>query len=144
MLVAHPELQQSAVDLCRLYRAKDAVEKDFQVIKSVVELRPVWHRTDAKVRAHVTLCMLALLLERTLQQRLKGQRSAKAALELLASCHLNMYGGHANPPAYALTHADPDQKSILRALRLQHLTDDQELADRLTPRRPTPLAAEPS
>lgn len=144
VLVAHPELKQSAVELCRLYRAKDAVEKDFQIIKSVVELRPVWHRTDAKVRAHVTLCMLALLLERTLQQQLKGQCSAKAALELLASCHLNMYGGHASPPAYALTHADSDQKSILRALRLQQLTDDKELADRLTPRRPTQLAAEPS
>jgi len=47
-------------ELCRTYRAKDAVETDFQVIKSLIKLRPVRHRTDAKVRAHVTLCMLAL------------------------------------------------------------------------------------
>jgi transposase len=144
VLVAHPSVSQSAVDLCRLYRAKDAVEKDFQIIKSVVELRPIWHRTDTKVRAHVTLCMLALLLERTLQRKLTGRYTAEAAIELLASCQLNLYAGKQGAPAYAITHPDDDQKTILHALRLQHLIDDQELADRITPRCLPPHTADPS
>jgi transposase len=144
VLAAHPSVSQSPADLCKLYRAKDAVEKDFQVIKSVVELRPVWHRTDAKVRAHVTLCVLALLLERTLHHKLKGRYSAEAAIELLETCRLNLYAGQRSPPAYAITHADPDQKAILRALHLQHLADDDEVADRISPRSVPPLIVDAS
>jgi hypothetical protein len=134
VLVAHPDLLHNAVDLCRLYRAKDAVEKDFQIIKSVIELRPIRHRDDAKVRAHVTLCMLALLLERTLQRRLAGHLSAEAALELLASCDVNLFAGRNGPPLYIITQPDTDQQAILRTLRLQHLVDDGHLAERITPR----------
>jgi hypothetical protein len=134
VLIAHPNVTQSAEDLCRLFRAKDAVEKDFRIIKSVVELRPIWHYTDAKVRAHVTLCMLALLLERTLERKLDGHASAAAALEDLATCQLNLYAAKSSPPAYTITTATPAQQRILRKLRLQHLADDQELGDRITPR----------
>jgi hypothetical protein len=128
LLVAHPQLDRSATDLCRLYRAKDAVEKDFQTIKSVVELRPVRHHTDAKVRAHVTLCMLALLLERTLAGKLAGLHSAQAALELLATAHLNRYVGAHGDLAHVVTRTDHPQNQILRRLGLTHLADYQETA----------------
>lgn len=134
VLVAHPDVPQSAAELCRLYRAKDAVEKDFEIIKSVVQLRPIRHRTDDKVRAHVTLCMLALLLERTLRRKLEGKQSAKAALELLATCHLNYYPGADGDAAYVLTRTDQEQDKLLRVLRLQHLGDDGETRERITPR----------
>jgi hypothetical protein len=136
VLVAHPALTHDAADLCRLYRAKDAVEKDFQVIKSVVELRPVWHQTDAKVRAHVTLCMLALLLERTLSRRLRpAGKSAEAALESLATCHLNHYAATDGAGLYSVTHVDPTQRALLKALRLLHLADDDALAEKIHPRQ---------
>ena len=135
VLVAEPSLQHSATELCRLYRGKDVVEKDFQTIKSVVELRPVRHHTDGKVRAHVTLCMLALLLERTLQHKLTGQHTAQAALATLEECRLNHYapieGGSA---AYALNELTPEQKTILRLLRLERLGDEMEVVDRIAPR----------
>jgi hypothetical protein len=135
VLVAHPALTQSAADLCRLYRAKDAVEKDFQVIKSVVDLRPVWHHTDAKVRAHVTLCMLALLLERTLRRRLQALgKTAEAALDSLATCHLNHYAAAQGPGLYSITQLDPEQRAILKALRMLHLADDDSVADKIHPR----------
>jgi hypothetical protein len=135
VLVAHPDLPHSGAELCRLYREKDTVEKDFQVIKSVVELRPIWHHAEAKVRAHVTLCMLSLLLERTLRQRLRrGGFTTDAALEALATCHLNLYGGNGSPAVYSITHPNSAQRAILRALRLQHLVDDDHLTARITPR----------
>lgn len=135
VLVAHPELPHTAIDLCRLYREKDAVEKDFQVIKSVVELRPVRHQTDAKVRAHVTICMLALLLERTLRRRLRtSSYSSQQALDILQTCQLNLYANGAHPPAYTITQPAADQSTILRTLRLAELTDDDVLAARMTPR----------
>lgn len=135
VLVAHPELSQSANELCELYRAKDAVEKDFQSIKSVVQLRPVRHRDDGKVRAHVTLCMLSLLLERTLKHRLADHSTAVAALECLKTCHLNRYAGRDGSSAYIVTEPDAEQSAILRKLKLKHLIDDEAIADRITPRR---------
>jgi transposase len=146
ILVAHPTLtDKSASELCELYRAKDAVEKDVQVIKSFTELRPVRHRTDDKVGAHVTICMLALLLERTLHKLLScnvrgGQRRAKsteslsaaAALELLEPCRLNCYaptdGGQ---PAYLLTATKSEQWRILAGLTMTHLAQDEYLAELL-------------
>jgi hypothetical protein len=125
IIVAHPDLERSAAELIRLYRAKDAVEKDFQTIKSVVEVRPVRHRTDVKVRAHVTLCMLALLLERTLQRKLGGLYTAPAALELLRTAHLNRYTANGDEALHVVTRTDEAQNKILRHLGLHHLADYQ-------------------
>jgi hypothetical protein len=125
LLVGHPDLPQSAEQLVTLFRAKDAVEKDFETIKSVVELRPVRHRTESKVRAHVMLCILALLVERTLERRLATMHtplSAPAAIEELSSCHLNqMLVADGKLPIYSITRRSDRQNEILRALRLQSL-----------------------
>lgn len=132
VLVAHPDISLSAAELSHLYRAKDAVEKNFQTIKSVNELAPVRHRTDPKVRAHVTMCMLALFLERHLRRLLRGKCSAEQALDTLGTCHLNRYAVHSGDSqalsAYTVTALDEDQTGILNRLRLSHLSDDDYVA----------------
>jgi hypothetical protein len=134
LLVAHPDVELSAIELCRLYRAKDKVEKDFETIKSFVKLRPIRHRLDAKVRAHVSICMLALLLERTLAKRISAGNSAQRTLEELATCHLNRYSEGEAASAYGLTELTDEQDAILRQLQLRLLANDVEIADRITPR----------
>lgn len=138
VLVGHPQITGSATDLAKLYRSKEAIEYDFHIIKSLVDLRPLHHRTEAKVGAHVTLCMLGLLLERTLRRKLQAGGSgftSVAALRVLETCRLNMHkaapGGQAG---YCITHPDGYQTAVLRALRLTRLTDDREMIDRITPR----------
>ncbi len=134
VLVGHPDLPHAPQELCALYRAKQAVEVDFHVIKSAVKLRPVRHRTNCKVRAHVTLCMLALLLNRTLAQRLT-KTTPQPALETLASCAMHRWGspGRAARALYSLTHADTEQSALLRELRMLELIDDGHLRARLEP-----------
>jgi Transposase DDE domain len=45
------------------YKALAGVERDFRSLKTVdIDLRPVYHYTQARVRAHVLLCMLAAYL----------------------------------------------------------------------------------
>jgi len=138
LLVAHPEMPHSAEDIVRLYREKDKVEKDFCTIKSAVKLRPVYHHTDPKVRAHVTICMLALLLERTLEYRLARSTqpmTATACFEELRSCHLNVLATDPDaPPSYTVTDPTQEQAAILRSLRLQALVDDKEVAARIQAR----------
>jgi hypothetical protein len=136
VLVAHPDVVASAAELDRLFRAKDAVEKDFHVIKSVVQLRPVRHRTEPKVRAHVTLCMLALLLERTVERKLTAaglNLSAAMAFELLRTVHLNQLTSN-KTPVYTVTSPNTEQEQIVRALGLSHLLEDEQITARITPR----------
>jgi len=135
LLVAHPNEQRSGVELCKLYREKDTVEKDFETIKSFVKLRPIHHRLDAKVRAHVTICMLALLLERTLERA--ANNSAQAIFEELRDCHLNLYRSSSPlmSDAYTITELTKFQDFILRSLKMRQLGDDMELMDRITPRK---------
>ena len=62
------------------------LEKDFQTIKSLVKLRPIYSYTDPKVQAHVALCILALLVQRSLEQRLRAaglSLSAPACIDIL-------------------------------------------------------------
>ena len=130
VLVAQSNCTLTATDLCKLYRAKDVVEKDFQVIKSVLQLGPIRHRTDLKVKAHVSICMLSLLIERVLEKRLAGVCSARRALEVLHTCHLNKYVV-GSESLYTITEPTPQQMQILKQLRMTHLCDDDYLRERI-------------
>jgi hypothetical protein len=136
VLVAHTKVEGSAAELCRTYRAKSAVENDFHVIKSVVKLRPVRHRTDVKVRAHVALCMLALYLQRELTLKLaKDDLSAELAFEHLETCHVDLYAGRgAAGEAYVVPLPTREQTGILRRLGLTRLVDQREVGLALRPR----------
>jgi hypothetical protein len=141
LLLAHPDLPQSAKELVNFYRIKDTVEKDFQTIKSVIKLRPIYSYTDPKVQAHVTLCMLALLVHRDLEHRLCNAGlplTAPACIELLKTCHLNQRRSN-DQPLYDITVATAEQQEILTALGLKHLLDDEHLRTTITPRRSRPL-----
>ena len=138
LLVAHKDLPHKAAELAKLYRAKDTIEKDFKIIKDVVKLQPIYHYTDPKVRAHVTICMLALLLKRTLEAKLTAAgrpMTAVSCFEKLSTCHLNLHEAHeALDSLYSVTEPNQEQEVILNALALSTLTDDSEIAKRITPR----------
>ncbi|MFC1642729.1 transposase [Myxococcota bacterium] len=127
---------RSAAALTQTYRAKNAVEADFHVIKSLVKLRPVRHRTNVKVRAHVALCMLALYVQRELTAKLKKESiSAERALEQLETCRLSLYiTKGASGDAYVLPEVDREDMAVLRRLKLTRLVDQRELGAALTPR----------
>lgn len=137
--VASPDMITDAASLVQLYRSKDKVEKDFQSIKGLIKLRPIRHRTNPKVRAHVTLCMLALLLERTIENRLRasslGPMTTAAVCELLQNVHLNrLKVTDMDTPVYTVTHASADQMAVLNALGLQKLVDDEEVSAAISSR----------
>jgi hypothetical protein len=49
------------------YKGLLRVEQSFRTLKHGVDIRPVYHRLDQRIRAHVSLCMLAYLLERVVE-----------------------------------------------------------------------------
>ena len=63
--------QADAATTVRSYKSLARVERAFRCMKTVdLELRPVFHWTAARVRAHVLLCMLAYYLEWHMRQKL--------------------------------------------------------------------------
>lgn len=133
VLIAHPDCSLSHEELCKLYRAKDVVEKDFQTIKSVLQVRPIRHRSDEKVKAHVSICMLSLLLERLFKKRLGGTSSVRKALDILHTCHLNRFVAD-EKSLYTITETDTDQRRILKKLGMSYLADDDHLLERISVR----------
>jgi len=54
----------SATDIALGYKQLLEVERGWRDMKSTLDLRPVFHRLEDRIRAHVLLCWLALLLIR--------------------------------------------------------------------------------
>jgi transposase len=59
----------SAEDMALGYKQLQRVEEAWRTLKSSIRLRPVYHWTPHRICAHVSLSMLALLLERVAEQR---------------------------------------------------------------------------
>src|SRR5690606_41604753 len=61
--------QMSAADTVRSYKALAQVERAFRSLKTVdLKVRPIHHRLESRVRAHIFLCMLAYYVEWHMQQ----------------------------------------------------------------------------
>jgi len=54
----------SSEDIALGYKQLLLVERGWRDMKQVIDLRPVYHRKEERIRAHVILCWLALLLAR--------------------------------------------------------------------------------
>jgi hypothetical protein len=59
----------SAEDVALGYKSLLEAERAFRDLKTTLELRPIWHRLERRIRAHVLLCWLALLLVRVAERQ---------------------------------------------------------------------------
>ena len=57
----------SAEDIALGYKQLLEVERGWRDMKQILDLRPVYHRLEERIRAHVILCWLALLLVRIVE-----------------------------------------------------------------------------
>jgi hypothetical protein len=57
----------SAEDIALGYKQLLEVERGWRDMKQIIDLRPVYHRLEERIRAHVVLCWLALLLIRIVE-----------------------------------------------------------------------------
>jgi DDE family transposase len=63
-----PDTQLDPPDVVRSYKQLKEVERSFRTMKGPLELRPIHHRLEDRVRAHVFICTLAYYLEWHLRQ----------------------------------------------------------------------------
>ena len=80
-----------------MYKQLTEVERGFRRMKDVLSLRPIYHRVEPRVRAHVFVATLGLLLQTLLPQRLEEAEvglSAEQAMQAMetvrhVSFHIN-------------------------------------------------------
>ena len=58
------------------------IEESFKVMKSTLEVRPIFHWTENRIRGHFVICFLAFLLERTLEFMLKEKQITASPEEI--------------------------------------------------------------
>ena len=66
----------SPVEAVAAYKQLNEVERGFAHLKRLLEVRPVYHHKDDRVRAHVFVAALAFLLDRALEKKLRAAGSS--------------------------------------------------------------------
>jgi hypothetical protein len=88
---ADPHL--SAEDIALGYKQLLEVERGWRDMKQLLDLRPVYHRLEDRIRAHVLLCWLALLLARIVETR--AHTTWTRARDELQRLHVGTFTGPA-------------------------------------------------
>jgi hypothetical protein len=105
----------SAEDIALGYKQLLEVERGWRDMKQIIDLRPVCHHLEDRIRAHVTLCWLALLLIR-ITETATGQTWNHLRAEL-QRIHLGTFAGDHGTFTHR-TQLTASHKHILKALDL--------------------------
>jgi Transposase DDE domain len=107
--------KMTSEDIALGYRQLLEVERGWRDMKQVIDLRPVYHRKEERIRAHVILCWLALLLIR-IAETTSGTTWNKITDEL----GLLTLGTFTGPAGTFRQTADltPAQRGILASLQI--------------------------
>jgi len=82
-VIATTEKGITAVEAVAQYKQLTEVESSFRNLKEVLALRPVYHQIEPRVKAHIMVAALALLLQTLLQRRLREAEVDLSAAEAM-------------------------------------------------------------
>jgi len=113
----------SAVEVVGVYKDLNEVERGFAHLKHVLDVRPVCHRRDSRVQAHVFVAALAFLLDRAMEKKLRQAGSALSspfawrALESVRCVEVEMTTGRKR----CVTRGSQHATEVLQALGITQL-----------------------
>ncbi len=114
------------------YKSLADIERGFRVLKSEIEIGPVFHRLPSRIKAHAAICFIALILYRVMRQRLRSadaQLSPERALQELQKLqHHQIRINQAERPVTGISRLSDTQDRVFAALRLKKPTQPQQLS----------------
>jgi transposase len=116
LLLETTDMNAPCADIIKHYKELAEIERGWRALKSTLELRPVYHWTEERIRAHVFVCVISLQLERWMRNKLKDMAmSVPTAIRLLRQIKMGeiMIGEQKLMTPSRPTEA---QKKILRTL----------------------------
>ena len=118
-------------EVVRRYKALADIERGFRVLKSEIEIAPVFHRLPDRIKAHASICMLALILYRVMRQRLKmsgSDLSPEAALADLRRIQRHSVSINNGAPIAGISTIAQRQTDVLAALKIKKPSHDAQMS----------------
>ena len=113
------------------YKALADIERGFRVLKSEIEIAPVYHRLPERIRAHALVCFMALIVYRVMRQRLKlakSDLSPERALAQLRRIQRHSVRINNGDPVCGVSTINTQQSDLYAALNLKKPTQDAQLS----------------
>jgi transposase len=102
------------------YKELNEVERGFHALKDPIGMRPIWHRVERRVRAHIFVAALAFLMDRMLERALKdagvafSAEAAWSALQTVRQVSFRIQGQLRS----GVTPGSPRARQVLKTLKL--------------------------
>lgn len=118
------EKNMSALDIMDAYHTLWKIEESFRIMKSTLEVRPVFHWTPHRIYGHFVICFLSFLMERRLESLLSDEKedglesSPERIREALNSMQLASVSLNGEE-VYIKTKNQPFGSQIFRKLKLK-------------------------
>ena len=114
LLLETSDMILSAQDIVTHYKELAEVERGWRTLKSSLQLRPVYHWTEQRIRAHIFICVIALQMERWMRNKLQSI-SVPKAIQILRQMKVGelCFG---EKTVLMLTAITPEQKEIMKKL----------------------------
>jgi transposase len=120
-VIATSEKGLSVLDAVAMYKELTEVESGFRQLKDVMAMRPIYHQVESRVKAHIFVAALALLVQRLLGRRLKEagvDLSPVGAMEALSTVRLVSFHLEGQAERRGLAGGSGDARQVLKALKL--------------------------
>jgi transposase len=111
----------SPTQVVQRYKSLADIERGFRVLKSEIEIAPVYHRLPERIRAHAFVCFLALIIYRVMRQRLKlanSDLSPEKALAQLKRIQRHQVRINQAAPITGISTISNDQAKVLETLNV--------------------------
>ena len=113
------------------YKSLADIERGFKVLKSELEIGPVYHRLPERIRAHASICFMALILHRVMRMRLREGKTGltpERALQSLKRIQHHRVSINGAPPLSGVSSMTAEHSDMLKALRVKTPSQSQQLS----------------
>ena len=113
------------------YKLLADIERGFKVLKSELEIGPVYHRLPERIRAHASICFMALILHRVMRMRLRAGNTGitpERALQSLQRIQHHRVSINGAPPLSGVSSMTTEHSEVLKALKVKIPTHSQQLS----------------
>ena len=113
------------------YKSLADIERGFKVLKSELEIGPVYHRLPERIRAHASICFMALVLHRVMRMRLRAANTGvtpERALQSLKRIQHHRVSINGAPPLCGVSCMTTEQNAVLAALKVNQPSQFEQIS----------------
>ena len=113
------------------YKSLADIERGFKVLKSELEIGPVYHRLPERIRAHASICFMALILHRVMRMRLREGKTGltpERALQSLKRIQHHRVSINGAAPLSGVSSMTTEHSEMLKALKVKTPSQSQQLS----------------